>query len=124
MIVLDQLEEMGLLKLDQEPEGFYVVNEGMQRIEDTMVIVSIVRFDLGQPCNYSYKRTSMKKQMQEASAHNVGHVIIVGDRIALKNMATGEQVDLSFNKNLQNKAEIHKFCAELSSLTGFPVKNI
>ncbi|MCH8968086.1 MAG: histidine--tRNA ligase [Planctomycetes bacterium] len=123
VIVLDQLEEMGLLKLDQSPEGIYVVNEGMERIDDTMVIVSIVRFDLKKPCNYSYKRTSVKKQMQEASAHNVGHVIIVGDRIALKNMATGEQVDLSFDKKLANEADCQEFLAELRTLLGDSAKS-
>ncbi len=123
VIVLDQLEEMGLLKLDQPREGFYVVNEGMERIDDTMVIVSVVRFGLKQPCNHSYRRTSLKKQMQEASAHNVGHVIIVGDRIALKNMATGEQVDLSFNKKIENQADCEEFLAEVRRLTLVPTSN-
>lgn len=123
VIVLDQLEEMGLLKLDQPREGFYVVNEGMERIRETMAIVSTVRFGLKQPCIYSYKKASVKKQMQDASAHNVDHVIIVGDCIALKNMATGEQVDLSFNKKLENESDCQEFLAELRSLLGGSTKN-
>jgi len=123
VIVLDQLEEMGLLNSDQTLEGFYVVNESMERIRETMAIVSTVRFGLKQPCIYSYKKASVKKQMQDASAHNVGHVIIVGDCIALKNMATGEQVDLSFNKKLENEADCEEFLAELRSLLGGSEKN-
>jgi len=82
-----------------------------------------VRFGLKQPCSFSYKQTSVKKQIQQASAGNVAYAIIVGDRIALKNMATGEQVDLSFNKKLENKADCEEFLAELRSLAGIPTEN-
>ena len=123
VIVLDQLEEMELLSLDQSREGFYVVNESLERIRETMTIVSAVRFGLKQPCSFSYKQTSVKKQMQEASAGNVAYAIIVSDRIALKNMATGEQVDLSFNTKLENEVDCEQFLAELRTLLGDSAKN-
>ncbi|MCH8963720.1 MAG: histidine--tRNA ligase [Planctomycetes bacterium] len=123
VIVLDQLEEMELLSLDQSREGFYVVNESLERIRETMTIVSAVRFGLKQPCSFSYKQTSVKKQMQEASAGNVAYVIIVSDHIALKNMATGEQVDLSFNTTLENEADCEEFLAELRTLLCDSAKN-
>ncbi len=123
VIVLDQLEEMKLLSLDRPREGFYVVNEDMKRIRETMAIVSAVRFGLKQACSFSYKQTSVKKQLQQASAGDVAHVIIVGDRIAFKNMGTGEQVDLSFNKNLENEADWEEFLTELRSLLGSSTKN-
>ncbi len=116
VIILDQLEEMGLLSKERPREGFFVVNERMERIGETMAIVSIVRLTLKQPCNYSYRRVSLKKQMQEAAAHNVRYAIIVGKRIAVKDMETGRQRELAFNQKLESEQECQELLSELQQV--------
>ena len=114
VIVLDQLEEMGLLKSDQARGGFFVANDGVKRLADTLAIVSLIRSQLKQRCGFTLRPASLKKQMQEAGAQNVRYVIIVSDRLAIKDLDSGAQQDLAFNGKLQNEREHAAFKKELA----------
>ncbi|HUS73274.1 MAG TPA: histidine--tRNA ligase [Sedimentisphaerales bacterium] len=56
--------------------------------------------------NFSYKRVGLSKQLKEASAQNAKKCIIIGaeelkqDKIKVKDMATGEQVDVNIDEFL------------------------
>lgn len=120
VIVVDQLEEMGLLERDQPAEGFFVVSEKPEAFEQTMAIVSLVRLGLKQPCDYSYRQTSVKKQMQEAAARNVRYVILAGKKFAIKEMQSGLQRELSCNTGLESEQARSSLLAELRQvLAGF-----
>ena len=116
VIVLDQLEEMDLLPESPPREGFFVINEGMEGIGEAMAIVSVVRLGLKQPCNYTYRRASLKKQMQEAAALNVRYVIVVADRLAVKDLETGEQRDLTVGKKLETQQQCEQFKLQLEKI--------
>lgn len=114
VIVLDQLEEMGLLKSDQARGGFFVVRDGAERVADTLAVVSLVRSGLKERCGFTLRQASLKKQMQDAGAQNARYVIILADRLAIKDLDSGVQRDLAFNGKLEDERERRAFKDELA----------
>lgn len=94
VIVLDVLQELGLLNHPQPPAGFFVADDGELDAAALLGIVAAVRQGLREPCHYSLKRVSLKKQLQQAVACHARFVIILGDRIALKDLRSGRQCEV------------------------------
>jgi len=91
------LEEKGLLEKQLpslQPDYFVAFADG-QFVEKAIEIAMKLR-RTGRSANFGYKDTSLAKQLKQASAQKAGECVIVGSeleegRLAVKNMATGEQ---------------------------------
>ena len=80
----------------------------------SLTIVSLVRSVLKERCGFALRRASLKKQMQEAGAQNARYVIIVADRLAIKDLDSGVQRDLAFNGKLEDERGRLAFKDELA----------
>ncbi|MCG3137670.1 MAG: Histidine--tRNA ligase [Phycisphaerae bacterium] len=91
VIVLDQLAEMNLLPDSALSFDCYVAVEEQVDTVHLLKLVSLLRMKLGLACNYSYKSTSLKKQVAEAASQQVKYLLIMGTQLQLKNMQSGQQ---------------------------------
>ena len=108
------------VQIEQPRPNFFVVNEEMKEINKMMAIVSIVRLKMKESCNFSYRRVSLKKQMQQATQHRAQYAIIVGEHVAVKDMDSGEQKTLDVPRDLSSEQAVNKFIRELAKATKLP----
>ncbi len=114
VVLLDQLLEVGWSPPPAERVTFFVVCEDPTRMSEVLPIASLVRRELREPCNYSYRRGSLRKQMQEAAACQARCVIIIGDRLSVKAMDSQAQWPLTFNGPLRGPQDCAALQAELA----------
>jgi len=107
------LAEKGLLekRLSKSTLDYFVVPAGVMTFdyedgtvkttaEDEVVKLTAQLRRLGYKADFSYKSTSLSKQLQEASSRNAGKCIIIGDEfknkiIVIKDMRTGSQINVN-----------------------------
>jgi len=101
------LEEKGLLKPEpQELDYFVACVVPALSEEDAVKLVAKLRTK-GYSADFSYKFTSLSRQLKQASARNAKKCIIIGDEffrnneLVVKDMATGKQELIKFDKFLQ-----------------------
>lgn len=88
------LEEKGkLLALSQSPE-FYVIDGDNGQMAEVMKVVGRLR-EAGRSAEFSYSRKSIGKQLKEANKRRATNAVIVReDRLAVKDLSTGNQNDM------------------------------
>ncbi|MHC4155375.1 MAG: histidine--tRNA ligase [Planctomycetota bacterium] len=106
------LEEKGLVQKQlpsSQPDYFVAFADG-QYLEQAVEIAAKLR-RTGRSANFSYKNTSLAKQLKQASAQKAGECVIVGSelekgQLAVKDMATGDQCEVDYEQFLaQLKSE-------------------
>jgi len=98
------LREKGLLSDDitsTKTDFFLACTDRLDKRTD-MKIVAKLR-SLGFSASFSYKTGNLSKQLKQASAMNAAKCIIIGDefkdsQLVIKDMATGEQVNIDYDK--------------------------
>jgi histidyl-tRNA synthetase len=101
------LEEKGLLEkqLPSRKLDYFVACVDKVYREAAIKLTMKLRA-AGFAANFSYKPLKLKKQLKDASDQNAGKCVIIGseiedDQLIVKNMATGEQELIKFDKFLQ-----------------------
>ncbi|HUT30403.1 MAG TPA: histidine--tRNA ligase [Sedimentisphaerales bacterium] len=102
------LEEKGLLQKQlpsSEPDYFVAFADGQFQVKAIEIAAKLRR--MGRSANFSYRDTSLAKQLKQASAQKARECVIVGaeieeGKLAVKNMATGEQKLVEVGKFLSS----------------------
>ena len=102
-VVLEiMLQERGLLKAQIQQADFFVIDADPELFDKALELTSQLRAR-GFSAAFSYKRTSLGKQLKQASEQNVRFAVILGsetqtqNEITLKNLATGSQQKINLN---------------------------
>ena len=83
---------------------FFVIDGGDGDMEGLLEVVGALR-RAGYSADFSYKRQSIGKQLKEANRRAAARAVIVrGQTVALKDLATGEQIDRPLAQFLANPA--------------------
>lgn len=102
VVLLDLLNDTGRLPPEARVSrrvDFYVIDADRERFDDVLDVVAKLR-QAGYAAQFSYKRTGVGKQFKQAAGLGTERTVIVGrelvDRnvVAVKNMATGRQVEV------------------------------
>ena len=75
--------------------------------EDEVIKLTAKLRAMGFKTDFSYKTASLGKQLKEASIRNAKYSIIIGEelkdnKLAIKDMATGEQLEVDYDEFLSN----------------------
>ena len=100
------LEEKGLLKPPKQQLDYFLAFADEQFSRNAIEItVKLRRLDFA--CDFSYKFTSLGKQLKQASDKNAKMCVIIGDefknnQLVIKNMTTGKQELVEVDKFFAN----------------------
>ena len=112
VVILDLLTELMRLPDDAKVSkrvDFYVIDAAADQLDAVLVLVAKLR-SAGHAAEFSYKRQPIGKQIKQASAVGAGRAVIVGNEyverraVAVKNLATGQQVEVPVDEFLKNPA--------------------
>jgi len=110
-VVLEiMLQERGLLKTDFAVVDFFIIDADAELFDKALEVTSQLRAQ-GFSAVFSYKRTSIGKQLKQASEQNARFAVILGsetqtqNEITLKNLTTGDQQKINLNDFLASPAD-------------------
>ncbi len=98
------LEEKGKIPKDlrRRELDYFVIDGAEELFADAVKLVGVLR-QKGFSADFGYKRQSVGKQMKEANRRGAANAVIVRDgELAIKDLATGEQIETSMEKFLSN----------------------
>jgi histidyl-tRNA synthetase len=100
------LDERGLFKTESKELDYFVAFVGEVYKQNTIELTMKLR-SAGFVTNFSYKPVKLSRQLKEASDQNAKKCIIIGDefkgnKLAVKDMATGEQELVDVDEFLSN----------------------
>jgi histidyl-tRNA synthetase len=110
VVLLDLLCDTGRLPAEARVSrrvDFFVIDADRERFDAVLDVVAQLRSG-GHSAQFSYKRVGVGKQFKQAANLGAGRVVIVGRELAehgvvgVKNMATGEQLDVPLASFLAN----------------------
>ena len=107
VILTELLREKGLLPDVAKTSEFYVIDADASLFNKVLEIVARLRAS-GRGSEFSYKRTSLGKQLKAAAAAGAGRCVIVGQEttdkglVSIKDMASGKQERVLLEKFLSD----------------------
>ncbi len=107
VILTEVLREKGLLPELAKTSEFYVIDADASLFNKVLEIVARLRAS-GRGSEFSYKRTSLGKQLKAAAAAGAGRCVIVGQEttdkglVSIKDMASGKQDRVLLEKFLSD----------------------
>jgi histidyl-tRNA synthetase len=113
VVILDLLNELNKLPADARVSKrveFYVIDADPSRFDAVLDLVARLRA-AGHAAEFSYKRQGIGKQFKQASAVGAAKAVIVGNEfaerraVAVKDLATGRQVEVPADDFLRNPGD-------------------
>ncbi len=98
------LKEKGKIpeSLRRREIDFFVIEDDDEQVVEAIKLVGALRRK-GFSADFAYKRQSVGKQLKEANRRGAACAVIVrSDAVAVKNLSTGEQVEMTTEKFLSN----------------------
>jgi len=98
------LDEKGRLPASAQRLEFFVLDDPPDQLDRVLAVAGVLRAK-GLSADFSYKRQNVGKQLKEANRRGAERAVIVrGETVAVKNLATGQQVERTMAEFLDRPA--------------------
>ncbi len=110
VVIMDLLEEIGRVPAEAKNStqcDFFVIDADQELFNEVITLTAKLR-SKGFAASFSYRRQNVGKQLKQAANRQAGCAVIIGSEyteknvIGVKNLQSGQQIEVSLEKFLEN----------------------